>query len=71
VRGRRGEKEPDRLPKLAADLVHRRVNVIVATSAPAALVVAKATTTIPTVFMVAGDPVRLELVTVLYCFAID
>jgi len=58
-----GENEPNRLPMLAADLVQRRVNVIVATSAPTALVVAKATTTIPTVFMVAEDPVRLGLVT--------
>jgi putative tryptophan/tyrosine transport system substrate-binding protein len=58
-----GENEPDRLPALAADLARRRVNVIAATSAPTALAVAKVTTTIPTVFMVAEDPVRLGLVT--------
>ena len=57
-----GENEPDRLPALAVDLA-RRVNVIAATSAPAALAVTNATNTIPTVFMVAEDPVRLGLVT--------
>jgi putative ABC transport system substrate-binding protein len=49
----------DRLPALAADLVRQRVAVIVATSGPATAVVAKATTTIPIVFMVPEDPVRL------------
>jgi putative ABC transport system substrate-binding protein len=58
-----GENEPDRLPALAADLVRRRVTVIAVISAPAAIVVAKATTTIPIVFMVPEDPVRLGLVT--------
>ena len=57
-----GENEPDRLPALAADLA-RRVDVIAATSAPAALAVTNVTNTIPTVFMVAEDPVRLGLVT--------
>jgi putative ABC transport system substrate-binding protein len=54
--------EPDRLPGLAADFIRRRVNVIVVLGGPASLVVAKATTTIPTVFMVPEDPVRLGLV---------
>ncbi len=58
-----GEDQPDRLPSLAADLVRRRVNVITVLSAPASLAVAKATATIPTVFMVPEDPVRLGLVT--------
>jgi putative ABC transport system substrate-binding protein len=57
------ENQPDRLPLLADDLVRRRVNVIAASSAPASLAAAKATTTIPTVFMVPEDPVRLGLVT--------
>jgi putative ABC transport system substrate-binding protein len=60
---RSAENESDRLPVLAADLVRRRVNVIVAFSAPASVVAAKATTMIPIVFMVPEDPVRLCLVT--------
>jgi putative ABC transport system substrate-binding protein len=58
-----GENQPDRLAELAADLVRRRVNVIAASSAPASVAAAQATTTIPTVFVVPEDPVRLGLVT--------
>lgn len=52
----------DKLSSLVADLVRRRVSVIVATSAAAALAAKAATTTIPIVFETGADPVRIGLV---------
>ena len=55
--------EYERFPSLAADLVRRQVNVVVVlASTPGTLAAKAATTTIPIVFGVGGDPVALGLV---------
>jgi putative tryptophan/tyrosine transport system substrate-binding protein len=62
VEYRWAEGRVDRLPDLMADLARRRIAVLVSGGGPASMAAAKAPTSIPIVFMVAEDPVRLGLV---------
>jgi putative ABC transport system substrate-binding protein len=56
------EQKPERLPELAADLVHLRVDLIVAWGGPSPLAAKKATRTVPIVMTGSPDPVGTGLV---------
>src|SRR5437763_6075568 len=62
IEDRWAEGHCDRLPALAADLVGRKVDLIMANSPPSALAAKSATSTIPIVFRHGGDPVADGLV---------
>jgi putative ABC transport system substrate-binding protein len=62
IERRYAEGRPDRFPALAADLVSRNVDVLVATGIDSVLAAKNATSTIPIVFAVGIDPVELGLV---------
>src|SRR5262249_5627360 len=62
VERRWAEGRNKRLPALGAELVQRRVEVIVAVAEPAALAAKHATQSVPIVMLVVGDPVGSKLV---------
>jgi putative ABC transport system substrate-binding protein len=52
----------DRLPALAADLVRRKVAIIVTQGTPAAIAAKRATNTIPIVMAIVGNPIETGIV---------
>src|SRR4051812_6657915 len=62
IEGRWAEERYERLPALAAELIDRRVTVLVTYTDAAALAAKAATRTIPIVFINGGDPVRAGIV---------
>src|SRR6516225_8715208 len=62
IESRFAEGQYDRLPALAIELLSRRVTVIFVADLASALVIKPASTTIPIVFSMGADPVKLGLV---------
>src|SRR5262249_8333037 len=59
---RSAEGQADRLPALASDLAQRKVAVIATMANNAAVAAKTITTTIPIVFTIGGDPIKMGLV---------
>src|SRR5262249_46500868 len=59
---RSAEGQANRLPALAADMVRRKVAVIVTVANNTAVAAKATTTTIPIVFSIGGDPIKMGLV---------
>jgi putative ABC transport system substrate-binding protein len=59
---RHADGKVERLPELAAELVRLKVNVIIASSSPAAMAARDATKEIPILFSILGDPLATGLV---------
>jgi putative tryptophan/tyrosine transport system substrate-binding protein len=62
IEWRSAEGRSDRVPVLAAELVSLKVDVIFTSTEPAARAAKQATTTIPSVMVIGGDPVAFGLV---------
>jgi putative ABC transport system substrate-binding protein len=62
IEARYAEGQLDRLPELAAELVKRKMDIIVVATTPAILAAQKATRTIPIVMTTVGDPVATGMV---------
>src|SRR5690242_16253439 len=62
VEYRHAEGHLERLPRLAAELVRLKMDVIVVETTPASLAVKQATTTIPIVMTIVGNPVGSGLI---------
>ena len=65
IENRYAEGRYDRLPALADELVRAKVELIAAGPAPAAVAAHKATSTIPIVMLIVGEPVGMGLVATL------
>ena len=59
---RYAEGQNDQLPAMAIELARRQISVLITGGTPAAFAAKAATTTIPIVFILAEDPVRLGIV---------
>ena len=62
IQYRTAEGQYERLPALVSELVAGKANVIVALASPASMAAKTASSTVPVVFAIAGDPVALGLV---------